>query len=318
MACAYLRQQKTTGGLHEDLLGEDVDDLAMDAIAGLFERDEQGRFPELHRYFADRDLNGMSAADAEAVLRRLVMGAVTDGLFEAYRAADRSLSNLIHNLKRVLDDRPHVELRRRGQTLWVEGRPGADSRAGEAAGREPGRAMPMDTLEAHLTGTVEDDPTTGELLDEAIETLRAHPTYRAAYPLTRLAQVMRAARVRVQAVTDHAAPVSQPDAPLLRNGEIEEAIVESLREMREEKRSTYVASGKVEEDTYAAYFRALHDRLVDRFVTPGDERMTHYEVLSNHVADLSRAEYRTQHRSRFEYLEQCAREVLADRLREVV
>lgn len=178
--------------------------------------------------------------------------------------------------------------------------------------------MPMDTLEAHLTGAVADGPSTGELLDEAIETLRAHPTYRAAYPLTRLAQVMRAARVRVQAVTDHAPPVSRPDAPLLQNGEIEEAIEGSLLELRKEKRSTYVATGKVSEETYAAYFQALYDRLTARFVPPGDEDETQYEALASALPDLSRSEYRAQHRARFEYLEQCAREALADRLREVV
>jgi len=318
MACAYLRQQQASGALREDVLGEEVEDLAMDAIAELFERDERGRFPELRRYFSDRDLEGRSRAAVDDDLRRLVSGAVTDWLFEAYRAADRSLSNLIQNLKRVIDEKADVSLRRRGRTLWVEldGEPGGAEAGGPTS--RAGRSMPMEVLEAHLTGTVADQPSTRDLLDVAVATLQSHPEYRSAYPLTRLAQVMRAARVRVQAVTDHQPPVDVPDAPLLQKGEIEEAIERSLVEVREEKRSTYVETEKMDEKTYMAYFLALSDRLEARFVPPGDDSMTHYEALSRYLDELSRSEYRAQHRSRFEYLEQCARECLVHRLRDVV
>ena len=318
MACAYLRQQQASGALREDVLGEEVEDLAMDAIAELFERDERGRFPELRRYFSDRDLEGRSPEAVDDDLRRLVVGAVTDWLFEAYRAADRSLSNLIRNLKRVIDDRADVSLRRRGRTLWVEIE-SAPVGAGTGEGATSvGRSMPMDMLEAHLTGAVADNPSTSDLLDIVVETLHAHPEYRSAYPLTRLAQVLRAARVRVQAVTDHDPPVDVPDAPLLQEDEIEEAIEESLVAVRKEKHATYVESGKIDEKTYMSYFLALHDRLEARFVPPGDDDMTHYDALARYLNDLSQDEYRSHHRSRFEDLEQCAREQLVHRLREVV
>ena len=318
MACAYLRQQQASGALREDVLGEEVEDLAMDAIAELFERDERGQFPELRRYFSDRDLEDRPPEAVDDDLRRLVIGAVTDWLFEAYRAADRSLSNLIQNLKRVIGDRADVTLRRRGRTLWIE----IESASGEAdadpQASPPGRSMPMDALEAHLTGAVAEQPSTNDLLDVAVETLQSHTEYRSAYPLTRLAQVMRAARVRVQAVTDHQPPINVPDAPLLQEEEIEEAIERSLRAVREEKHSTYVETEKMDERTYMAYFLALHDRLEARFVPPGDDEMTHYQALSQYLDGLTQSEYRAQHRSRFEYLEQCARERLIHRLRDVV
>jgi len=340
MACAYLRQQRQTGALREDVLGTDVEDLAMDAIAGLFERDEQGQFPELRRYFSDRELGSARPESLEEDLRRLVLSAATDWLFEAYRAADRSLSNLIRALKRALSSRRDAHLRRRGQTLWIEIQTGAavgDERATDRDGEDPsdsadtppdeedgradhwsGRPMPMETLEARLTGAVADAPSTGDLLDVAIEALRAHPNHAASYPLTRLAQVMRSARTRVQAVTEHEEPVSTPDHPLLQTGELEPLIERVLTEVREDKQSTYVGTGKVDEDTYGAYFRALRDRIEARFVPPGDPEMTHFDALSAHLPGLSRETYRTVHRARFEYLDQCVREALVDRLQEVV
>jgi hypothetical protein len=324
MARAYLRQQQQTGGLREDVLGEDLDDLAMDAIAGLFERDDQGQFPELQRYFADTDLQAASQSELEHALRQLVLGTVSDWLFDAYRAADRSLSNLIRALKRAVDGHAGATLIRRGKTLWLQvtqtdapSSNGAVEHSGRSSSQ--GRRMPLETLEAHLTGTVAETPSTKDLLREAVETLRAHPDYEAAYPLTRLAQALRAARVRVQAVTEHKSGTTRPEDPLFRSDEIESEIEKSLAQIREDKRETYVEDGPLDECTYAAYIRALRDRLEARFVPPGDADLTNHDALAARLDDdLSRAQYRDEHRARFEYLDRCAREVLVDRLQEAM
>jgi hypothetical protein len=178
--------------------------------------------------------------------------------------------------------------------------------------------MPLETLEAHLTGAVAEASSTGDLLEAAIEVLRIHPDYEAAYPLTRLAQAMRAARARVQSVTDHSGPTTHPDRPLLKEEEIRRYVQKSLSALRDEKRETYVGEGKIDEATYEAYFRGLRDRLEARFVPPGDSEMTHYDALAEHIPNLEQSEYRDEHRSRFEYLERQARQSLIGRLQEVV
>ena len=324
LAEAYLSQQQRTGALREDVLGEDVGDLAIDAIAELFKRNEQGRFPELRRYFRDGTSGPLSPEkngehDLEQDLRRLVHSAVTDWLFEAYRAADRSLSNQIRSLKRALGKREDARLQRRGKAQWMEltERPGEGPReVGRPQG--PGRPMPLETMEAHLTGAVAEASSTGDLLETAIETLRSHPDYEAAYPLTRLAQAMRAARVRVRSVTERSGPTTHPSRPFLRPEETRRYIDKALSALRLEKRTTYVGQEKVDPETYAAYFEALRDRLEARFVPPGDPEMTHYEALSEHLPGLEKKSYRREHRSRFEYLERQARQELVDRLQEVV
>ena len=322
IARVTLRQQKRTGSLREDVLGEDVGDLAIDAIAGLFERDDHGRFPELRRYFGGQASSDHPEEELIRDLRRLVQSTVTDWLFEAYRAADRSLSNQLRALKRAAGQREDVCLQRRGAVQWVEcGGQKESSRREEGTSqkrRRPGRPMPLGVLEAHLTGEVAEASSTGDLLERAIKTLRAHPDYEAAYPLTRLAQAMRSARARVQSVTEHSGSVSHPDRPVLRPEETRRYIQNTLSKVRAEKRSTYVGQGKVDEATYAAYFAALQDRLEARFVPPGDPEMTHHEALMEHLSGLTKETYRDEHRARFEYLEQQARESLITRLQDVI
>ena len=354
IARATLRQQQRTGSLREDVLGEDAGDLAMDAIAELFERGDQGRFSELREYFGGQLAAGRSEQEVEEQeveeqeveekLRRLVQSAVTDWLFEAYQAADRSLSNQIRALKRAVGRREDACLRRRGTVQWVELATGetltgetltgetstgetADENASRAEDppkdpsrlgrRRPGRPMPLQVLEAHLTGAVAEAGSTGDLLEKALSALREHPVYEAAYPLTRLAQAMRSARVRVQAVTEHSGTSVSPEEPLLRPGETQRYIDETLRALQAEKRETYVGQSKLTEETYVAYFRALRDRLEARFVPPGDPEVTHYEALSGPLP-LGKNEYREEHRSMFEYLERQAREKLVGRLEEVL
>jgi hypothetical protein len=319
IARATLRQQQRTGSLREDVLGEDVSDLAIDAIAELFERDNQGRFLELREYFDGHLAAGRSEQEVEEKLRRLVQSAVTDWLFEAYRAADRSLSNQLRCLKRAVGRRGDARLQHRGSVQWLEvGGVEEDVRQSEGHPRTPGRPMPLETLESHLTSAVAEATSTGDLLAAAIDVLRAHPDYEAAYPLTRLAQAMRSARARVKSVTDHPGQTTYPDRPLLKPEEIRGHVEEVLSFLREEKCPTYVGQGKVSEETYQAYFQGLEDRLEAQFVPPGDLEMTHYEALSGHLSSLGKEEYRETHRSRFEYLYQQAQETLADQLREVV
>jgi len=308
------------------VLGEDIDDLAIDAIADLFERDDEGQFPELQGYFTCVEVQDED--DLKQDLGRLVRSAVTDWLFEAYRAADRSLSNQLSALKRAVKQRSEAHLRRRGRTQWLEvtersGREAQNGSETQADARSDpearsGRPMPLETLEAHLTGEVAEASSTGDLLEAAMAVLRAHPDYEAAYPLTRLAQAMRTARARVQAVTEHSGPVAHPDRPMLKPEETRHYIEKTLSALQAEKRPTYVGQGKVTKDTYAAYFEALYDRLEARFVPPGDPEMTHYEALAGHLPELTKQDYRSEHRARFEYLEQEAREQLVGRLQDVV
>ncbi len=322
IARAALRQKKRAGSLREDVLGEDVTDLAVDAIAELFERDEKGQFPELQRYFGGQVAPSRSEGPLTEDLRRLVQSAVTDWLFEAYRAADRSLSNQIRALKRAVDQHEDLHLQRRGMVQWVELVSQRKSpRSGEKTAqtrRHPGRPMPLEALEAHLTGEVEAASSAGDLLEKAINTLRAHPDYEAAYPLTRLAQAMRAARTRVQSVTEHSGPVVHPDRPVLRPEETQACIQNTLSALRSEKRPTYVGEGKISEETYSAYFAALQERLEARFVPPADPELTHHGALMEHLSGLSKETYRDQHRARFEYLFRQARERIVDRLQDAV
>lgn len=75
-------------------------DLALDAISDLFERDFEGRFIRLIRYFEEQDYRSRDARELWTLNRRLIAGTVSDALFRNYRESDPSLARIIRNLKR--------------------------------------------------------------------------------------------------------------------------------------------------------------------------------------------------------------------------
>ena len=315
IAAAYLRHRQRTGHLHRDLLTEPVGDLAFDALGDLFARDAHGRFMELRGYFATGDeraaeeVRAATEATLERRLRGLVLSAVSDWLFATYRTADRSLARLIRRLKRVAGEMGGARLERRGRTLWVV-----------AAGEEDGgggHLLPPETLEARVAGAVAASTCTRDLLEAALCALRRGSGCQAAYPLTGLAQVLRAAETRVGAAT--AATEVYPTtttsgeaegraarAPLLRPEEARGLIAQSVEAVRAAKAAHYVQRQGLDAQAYQAYFAAIADRLRAQFVPPGDPELTQQAALERHLG-CGRAAYRAEHRAQLEYLARLTR-----------
>lgn len=308
IARTYLCQKQRNRRLNLSLLGLSLDDLAMDCITGLFERDAQGRFTQLTRYFDGLGWQALDDAALLAATRRLVFSAVSDRLFQSYHDVDAALSNLIRSLKRAASATADVTLERRGQTLWihVETDPTPDA--------ETGLLMPPEFLEAHLTATVRHGTTTGDFLDAAARVLRSQTLYARRYHLTALARVLRSAWVRVQ----KAEPESPPEPAKLHQEDIARLVERSLAATKAKMRSSYVARGKVGDDLFASYFMAIQDRLTAQFVSHNGKALTNYRALRVYLPDLSRAAYEDQHRTVFEYLSKCTRERLVKQLQREV
>ena len=94
-------------------------DLALDAISDLFERDVEGRFIRLIRYFEDQDYRSCDERELWTLNRRLIAGTVSDALFRNYRESDPSLARIIRNLKRGIQQSDVLGLPGWDKLLWL-------------------------------------------------------------------------------------------------------------------------------------------------------------------------------------------------------
>lgn len=108
-AIAYLRPK---AAMYQRMMdGMTLEEVALDAIADLFEQRSGTGFPKLASWLNRNISIEMMSDDALWVeFRRIVLGAVNQHLYRLFRYADPSLSKILRNLKLALKAHPHLQL----------------------------------------------------------------------------------------------------------------------------------------------------------------------------------------------------------------
>jgi len=288
MAVVYLRRRARAGRLDTAFFGRSLEDLAMDCIADLFERDDAGRFPRLVAYFEPMMRKNLSQARLIGATRRLVFSKVSDGLFRRYREADPALGKLIRNLRYAVRRCADVHEERVRGHLWVVCSTPADC-------SRP--LMGDELLQVRLSTLV--GPAVG--LKDAVKCLRrvllANPVYAPGYPLVGLACVLRA---MFDLRADQLEP-SRPSFSSLHLEDIRRILDYSRIRIDREMRRKYV-DAKVDAPTFDAYLRAAEDGLLSEFVELGAGDATHFDLLKPYLTCMTYDDFRHDHRGRFQYV----------------
>jgi hypothetical protein len=271
-----------------------VDDLALDCIAELFERDADGGLVVLQDYFGDLGATDRDAAGLQIDLRRLVLSKVNDALFRRHRDVDPGLGRIIRNLKLGARSHPRACVRRHRGVAWLF----ADESAAAAGLNRP--LAPPSLLEGYLAAAANETTQIPQVLEAFCAFARDHPFYVAGFPLSRFAVLVRGAFSHLHRSVNGS---SLPEAPALLERRETLAVLDSVVEaVRADMQASYVGRGKVAADTFEAYLRAGRELLAARFVEANREDLSYYEALHRHLEGLSHRAYREAHRHRFEYV----------------
>lgn len=302
LALAYLIRKVNYGNLRAQLFGLDLDDLALDCIADLFQRSKNGRFDVFEQYFGSA--KRVRSIDAQVALRRLVFSKVNENLFRRYHEIDANLSRVIRNVKDSVkvDDRLRI-VRCRGQQ-WVVVADASPSTNGEGTSSfhldRP--IAPPEILQTWFMAHLCDGTRVRELLGQFSAFVDRHPHYAPGYRLIALAQVVRAAYMHDE--SDGSGPDETGD--YLLPYEVEDAIEAVTERLMIEKRSGYVGGGKVDEDTYNAYFDTIRTILSRQYLYD-DQPESYYAALCEVMPGLTDETYMQQHRNILEYLAKLSR-----------
>ncbi|MEZ4699309.1 MAG: hypothetical protein R2834_03180 [Rhodothermales bacterium] len=300
-AHAYLKHRLRSGSLQDGAFGLQAEDLAMDCIAELFQRDDAGRFVVLEKYFASMPWRRMSAMDLHITLRRLCFSKVHENLFRSYREEDPNLSKIIRNIKEGVKKDAGLALIRHRENTWVV-----------ANGSEPDMkpSAPPEILEVHMMSALRPAGNTYEAVSAFRTFVEAHPHYSNAYPLSAFAQVLRGAFARLEA---HEFETSE--SPVYGENDVEEAIQSATTEVQTSMVSTYVYRGKMSLDLFDTYFRTVKKLLAATFLSDASPARSQYDALRSYMPDLSREAYQIHHRNVLQYLFKLSRARMIDYLR---
>ena len=303
LALAYLRHRKRSGSIQQDCFGINLEDLAIDCFAELFQRDDTGRLIVLEKYFGTMPWSSMSEQELFVAFRRLVCSKVNEGLFRNYRDDDPNLARIIRNVKEAIKRDDALKLVRLNDGAWL-----MPTDAGETPNNLP--LAPLEILQPYLFQHLAPQGNTYVTVSSFVQFVKEHPHYRNGFPITGFAQALRQAF----ALRGDSVESAQEDNDAFEVREIEDAIAIAADQIQHKMKDTYLKKGKLCPNLFNTYFQAVQHILKSHFVRESDYVRSHFDALKVFMPDVSREAYATEHRNILQYLFKLSRTQMIDYL----
>ena len=299
IALAYLHHRLRRGSLADNQFGISNEDLALDCIAELYQRDEAGRYTVLLQYFESAKWETLTENELKIALRRLVFSKVNEGLFRNYREEDPNLAKIIRNVKEAAKQDKRVRLVKTRDTSWLVVGP-----AGTELNHLP--IAPPEILEAFLLGIVCNTSNTYRAVSSLADFVAEHPHYSNGYPMSAFAQILRSSFLGRTPVLEHT------ETPSYETIEVENAIQRAVNSVRNSLHDSYVRGGKLSLTLFNNYVDAVKKILKSTFTLYPDATDSQFEALQTIMPGLSKDAYMRQHRNILQYMFKLSRiEMLA-------
>lgn len=293
MAVAYLRTKSRRNNFLLQYLYENIEDLALDCIADLFGR-EDACFAQFENYIERKELHDLSESEVFTKVRRLVFSKVNEGLYRNYQKFDPSLSKIIRNLKRTLEEEK------------VKGA-GYDRNKGEIIflrKEKPKPLIPDELLAIKFSAKVSEVSNTVEAI-EILREILSDQLYASRFKLIGFAIILRkvfAYRLEMEGQTALKKPEYEKKELL---GFIEQSILKQKNRLND----TYVASGKINQFHFNKYLKVISDILKADFVEDSSKE-GYFEHFEFHFPEITYERYREEYRQVLEYLVKKVRDQL--------
>lgn len=307
IAVAYLKMKVSSGNSFITSLGASLDDLALDCIADLFERDEQGEYIHFHNYFDKNQLFELSEPNLHSQLRRLVFSKVNDGVFRNIGIYDLSLSKIIRNLKLAADKHGLLIARENGDNILF-----FDVDTSFSSHK---LLMPPEFLEIKLTHRLHLTMETPEILANVTDIFRNQTEYDKRYPVVQLAQIIRRSTINL-----HDQPKTYYKRPgtLVSKNTLNALLNEAVKECTDCFEKTYISKGKIDRTMLDRYLDCIKKILHHHYITDSETGDSYYNHFKKQFPDVTKEEYRREHRQYLEYMVKRVRSDLFQKVKRVI
>ncbi len=335
ISLSYLKYQEVIGKHirweRNKNMGE-LDDLALDCVAGLFMRNENGEFIQFRKYFlgGPADIDSLDDAEILVLMRRLVIKKTKQELSRIFKERDPEGAKIVRNIKVAiksseefssfremgreyiyttngrengfrlelpnLNGNGHDRPARNGQARDSESKNGALPKYLRRA--QP--AIPERSLRGeYLSMYCPKDPVSAGLR-KMLCVVKEDPRYQNFLPLDMVARIMR--NTNLEMVRDRLSAQVSDVSPIdaLKLKEIEKRKLEVLERIQNKIQSQYVDTDKISPEKGKIYYLTLAEILDD--ISQGKKYDSYYKHLRRFMPNLSQRAYRAQERTIFEYL----------------
>lgn len=291
IALVQIRRKGQHGRIIERLISLPPEDLAIDCVAELFQREEDGSLVQVRAYFEGMDWRCMANEELMSYLRRLVFAKVNHGIFRLYNEADPALGKILRNIKIAIRSLDHfIEIDRFGEHCICPVMCDTLEHLPSAGHNE---------LELLLRSGPSGNHSVPNLLARLSKALREQHEHSRVVCLITVAQVIRSMYESGRQLQE----ISEPDVyGNLVAQDVETFIAQASREVSLQVSRSYIKKDESGRELLDCYLEAAAGYVRAQLNKDGLDDGSLYERLAVILPGLSKEQYKKLHKSKLEYV----------------
>lgn len=313
----------------------ELEDVAIDCIAGLFMRNDRGEFTQLRRYFGPKiqpDI-AFNEMEASSMLRRLVVKKTKQELSRIFRERDPEGAKIIRNIKvAIRSSKDLSSFREMGrefifiQTNQDLGNDDCSNELTDENNRGNNNstnheklfksAIPEKLLYQHFLEKYDPSDSVASMMKKMLNTAESYSEYQHYLAIDVIATIIR--DVTFQHVREKLSNDIDEHSPLsdLQAKEIDQVNHYIINIIHQKINQQYLRKKKITSEKADIYCRAIIDFVNE--LTQGKETDSNFRYLKRYIPNLTQQEYREKERSIFEYLVKITKKLLRKKLKELL
>ena len=306
LALPHIRKKIAAGKINLSIMGLREPDVVYDCVADLFQRNEDGNFPQIQVFFRREveDIHVASEEELLVTLRRIVIGKVNNNIIRLYSEADPALGKILRNLRLALDrTRLFDQVTRFNEHYLIP------HETDPLFERPP---MSEDHLRHEFSRTDHVDETIPEMLQKLQHTLAAQTEFQRAVPLVTAARMFKEAYVLGWDSPSKAPAEAQE---ILESQDIRRVVQDTVEGLHRRLYARYVEKGKCTAVQFDEYMNTVKDILLAGTDGETSDHLSYYQHLNKYAPELSETMYRKERRTMLEYFVKLAKERIRQELR---
>lgn len=293
--------------IYFDIYPHNLNTIALDCIAEMFERDESNNFVELTNYFEDKKIKDLSDEEVISCFRTLIFSKIHDSIYRIYNEHDPVLGKIIRNIKLIVKKETSVyKFQRFGTTFLAL----CDE-------RERNYQLPecqIEELQKEVTLILKGNENIKKIFLAVMQVINNSISFRKFISLLDAAIVIKRILFNLRINIDE---VFRSDDTLLEN-DLEKIVRNALVEVRTTLTDKYGGKAKMAEEFLESYISAIEELMTNIFIKNDGLEMNNYDCLANHLPGLAYEDYREKHRNQFEYMVRISKDIVIDKLKTLI
>ncbi|MBN1153482.1 hypothetical protein JXB12_01035 [candidate division KSB1 bacterium] len=324
IAISYLKYQEALGKNIRPKNAEglnDLEDVAIDCIAGLFMRNDCNEFVQLNKYFLPiLEKEHIDDNDMLMMLRRLIVKKTKQELSRIFRERDPEGAKIIRNIRVAIRNSVQFSsFKQMGREFvcLVRRHDHDDSLDPETkSGDSKLSALPEKILIQHFSEHYCPTDSVSVIIKKMLETAADAPFYQSCLPIDTIANLIR--DVTFTQFKDENSKEIDNTSPFhdLQLKEVDAVNKYVIQLIYQKIQLQYLKKQKLDQERAEIYFKAINDFVQD--LTHERECESNFRYLKRYIPNLSQKSYRDEERSIFEYLVKVTKKSLRKKLKELL